>query len=53
MTPVVLLRMGLLLLAVALFMYGLNSGADWARWAAVACAGATLMLRLVDSGRRR
>lgn len=53
MSTLIMIRMGLLLAGIALFMYSLNTGVDWARWGAIGCLVAALVLRLVDRNRSR
>ena len=53
MSTMIMVRMGFLLLGIALFMYSLNAGVEWARWGAIGCLVAALVLRLVDRNRSR
>ena len=53
MTPTLMARMGFLLAGIALFMYSMNAGVEWARWGAIGCLVVALVLRLVDRNRTR
>jgi hypothetical protein len=49
MNPTVMMaaRIALLLAGIACFAYSMNSGSDIARWVAIGCVAAALLLRVV------
>jgi hypothetical protein len=47
MTGTTILRLALILAGVLLFAYSLNTGNAMARWVAIGCVAAALLIRIV------
>jgi hypothetical protein len=52
-TPLTTARLGLLLAGIALFIYSMRTGVEWARLAAIGLLVLAVVIRFVDRYRNR
>jgi hypothetical protein len=53
MTPVTMAKLGLAIVGVLIFLAGVRTDNDIARWVGIACAAVAWTLRFVERGSRR